>query len=156
MMRRGAFLTVLVRTRPMAVGYLSRNLKIFKLRIDSNSERSFLHIKKFPSTEGFLTEFLGFLLGAGLLDLGEGGLGSLGHNLTTPVAADLFSTLVVVGLDRFNQFSEGVAVFSVNVSDSYARAVLEKYFQTSLYFTVLSSSNRLIIKFDFMFMLEKI
>lgn len=31
MMRREAFLTVLVRTRPMAVGYLSRNLKIYKL-----------------------------------------------------------------------------------------------------------------------------
>ena len=103
-----------------------------------------MHIKKFPSTEGLLTEFLGFLLGAGLLDLGKGGLGSLGHNLTTPVAADLFSTLVIVGLDRFNQFSEGVAVFSVNVGDSYARAVLEKYFQTCLYYTGLSLINRLL------------
>ena len=100
-----------------------------------------MHIKKFPSTEGLLTEFLGFLLGAGLLDLGEGSLGSLGHNLTTPVAADLFSTLVIVGLDRFNQFSEGIAVFSVNVGDSYARAVLEKYFQTCLYYTGLSLIN---------------
>ena len=100
-----------------------------------------MHIKKFPSTEGLLTEFLGFLLGTGLLDLGEGSLGSLGHNLTTPVAADLFSTLVIVGLDRFNQFSEGIAVFSVNVGDSYARAVLEKYFQTCLYYTGLSFIN---------------
>lgn len=71
------------------------------------------------------TLFLGELLEADALEFGGGGLGTLGHDLTTPVAADLIGTLVVVGVDGLNQLAQGGAVLGVDVGQSDAGAVLQ-------------------------------
>ena len=49
----------------------------------------------------------------------------MGHDLTTPVATDLIGTLVVVRVNRLDQFAKSGTVLGVDIGQGNARAVLE-------------------------------
>ena len=71
------------------------------------------------------TLLLGELLEADALELGGGSLGTLRHDLTTPVATDLVGALVVVRVDGLDELAKSGAVLGVDVGEGDARAVLE-------------------------------